>query len=114
MLNSFIGAVVITILYVCSFASSTCSFRIIHTNDIHAHLDEFNNKNGQDCRLKDIESGNCVGGIARIRTMVDRIRSSNQNTLFFDAGDQFQGTLFYSYFKGEKIAEFMNDIKVSR
>ncbi|KAI9144207.1 Metallo-dependent phosphatase-like protein [Paraphysoderma sedebokerense] len=81
---------------------------IIHTNDIHAHQSEFNN-GGTDCNAKDIEKGTCYGGIARIKTMLDKLRAERKNTYLFDAGDQFQGTLFYNYYKGNVSAEYMND-----
>jgi 2',3'-cyclic-nucleotide 2'-phosphodiesterase (5'-nucleotidase family) len=30
--------------------------------------------------------------------------------LFFNAGDEFQGTLFYTIYKGEKIADTLNQL----
>ena len=37
-----------------------------------------------------------------------RLKSRNENWLLVDAGDQFQGSLFYQYYKGDTAAEFMN------
>ncbi|KAI9188783.1 hypothetical protein H9P43_000205 [Blastocladiella emersonii ATCC 22665] len=82
---------------------------LIHTNDIHAHLDQFNSR-GVDCTEKDIADHKCFGGAARIRTLVDQIRNSKNNTYLVDAGDQFQGTLFYNYYKGNVSADFMNSL----
>jgi 5'-nucleotidase len=45
-----------------------------------------------------------------MKTVVDNERAVNKNVLFLDAGDQFQGTLFYTFFKGEKISYMMNNI----
>ncbi|KAG6010369.1 hypothetical protein E4U21_006933 [Claviceps maximensis] len=78
-----------------------------HVNDVHAHLDQFA-KGGADCT--DTSKG-CVGGYARIKTKVDELRSAQPDHLWLNAGDEFQGTLFYSFYGGEKIAETMNHLK---
>lgn len=72
-----------------------------HVNDVHAHLDQFA-KSGADC--KDPSTG-CYGGYARIKTKVDELRKEHPNHLWLNAGDEFQGTLFYTFYGGEKIAE---------
>ncbi|KAI9188905.1 hypothetical protein H9P43_000327 [Blastocladiella emersonii ATCC 22665] len=82
---------------------------LIHTNDIHAHLDQFNS-GGLDCTDKNIAEHKCYGGAARIRTLVDTLRATKNNTFLVDAGDQFQGTLFYNYYKGNVTADFMNSL----
>ncbi|KAG5984069.1 hypothetical protein E4U55_006204 [Claviceps digitariae] len=78
-----------------------------HVNDVHAHLDQFT-KGGADCN--DATKG-CVGGYARIKTKVDELRSKKPDHLWLNAGDEFQGTLFYSFYGGEKIAETINRLK---
>ncbi|CAH1788031.1 unnamed protein product [Owenia fusiformis] len=45
---------------------------------------------------------------ARIATQVKEIRKSYKNVLLLDAGDQWQGTLWYTVFGESVIAEFMN------
>ncbi|ATY61065.1 5'-nucleotidase precursor [Cordyceps militaris CM01] len=79
----------------------------IHVNDIHAHLDEFA-KSGSDCT--DPSKG-CFGGYARIKTKVEELRETFPDHLLLNAGDEFQGTLFFSYYGGEKIAETVNNLK---
>lgn len=91
-------------------ASISSVITILHTNDIHAHFEEFN-RNWQDCSSKDIAANECFGGVARISHLVDEIRSKTPNILFFDAGDQFVGTNYFKYFKASIIAEWMNSIK---
>lgn len=78
-----------------------------HINDIHAHLDEFSSS-GSDCN--EPEEG-CYGGYARIKTKVEELREEHPDSLWLNAGDEFQGTLYYSFYKGEKIAETINDLK---
>lgn len=77
-----------------------------HINDVHAHLDEFRSS-GTDCA--DPEDG-CYGGYARVKTVVDQTRPDHPDSLFLNAGDEFQGTMFYSFYKGEKIAETINQL----
>lgn len=86
---------------------------ILHTNDIHARIEETNKYSGA-CTDPD---GKCYGGVARLKTKVDQFRSSQPNTLLLDAGDQYQGSILFSYFGGIVNSVFMNlvnyDIMVS-
>ncbi|KAI9376780.1 Metallo-dependent phosphatase-like protein [Aspergillus egyptiacus] len=78
-----------------------------HINDVHAHLDQFSSS-GTTC--DDPEEG-CYGGYARIKTKVNELRDEYPDNLWLNAGDEFQGTLFYQYYGGEKIAETINDLQ---
>lgn len=78
-----------------------------HINDVHAHLDEYSSS-GTTC--EDPKQG-CYGGYARIKTKVNELRKEYPDNLWLNAGDEFQGTLFYQYYGGEKIAETINDLK---
>ncbi|KAI1817198.1 Metallo-dependent phosphatase [Poronia punctata] len=77
-----------------------------HINDVHAHLDEFA-ASGTDCT--NTEKG-CYGGYARVKTVLDETRPDHPDSLMLNVGDEFQGTLFYSFYGGEKIAETLNQI----
>jgi 2',3'-cyclic-nucleotide 2'-phosphodiesterase (5'-nucleotidase family) len=65
------------------------SIFIIHTNDIHAHLMPF-----EDAK------GGVVGGAASRAALISRLRVQTSRTLLVDAGDVFQGTPFYNFFRG--------------
>ena len=80
---------------------------ILHTNDVHARVDEYN-RNGARCTDDDQTAGLCIAGSARMHTLVEEIRDEVDNVLLLDAGDQFQGTLFYNLFKADIITETMN------
>jgi 5'-nucleotidase / UDP-sugar diphosphatase len=80
---------------------------IVHTNDTHAHIAQFD-KNGGTCKQEDADQGNCFGGVARRVTMINRIRAEGGNMILVDAGDQFQGTLFYTQYKGQETVPFVN------
>ncbi|TLS28388.1 hypothetical protein PpBr36_02128 [Pyricularia pennisetigena] len=77
-----------------------------HINDVHAHLDQFSSS-GTDCTNP---TRGCYGGYARVKHVVDQTRPDHPDSLFLNAGDEFQGTLFYSYYGGEKIAETLNQL----
>lgn len=83
----------------------TFNISVFHVNDIHAHLDELR-ESGTDCT----PAQGCFGGYARIKGEVDARRKAANNSLFLNMGDEFQGTLFYSYYGGEKIAETLNQL----
>jgi 5'-nucleotidase len=65
---------------------------ILHTNDTHSQIDPLPDNDRQFPGK---------GGVARRATLVKRIRKENPNTLMIDAGDQFQGTPYFNFYKGE-------------
>lgn len=77
--------------------------RVIHTNDLHAHLIPFDNNNN-DCTFD-----SCLGGFARIKTFIDTNR--DESTLVLDAGDRFSGSIFYTINKSKNIADLMQQMK---
>ncbi|KAF2171270.1 hypothetical protein M409DRAFT_50734 [Zasmidium cellare ATCC 36951] len=77
-----------------------------HINDVHAHLDEFRSS-GTDCTNASV---GCYGGYARVSTAINQRRPVLNSSLFLNVGDEFQGTLFYTYYGGEKIAETINQL----
>lgn len=85
-------------------ADGNAVLSFFHVNDVHAHLDEFSSS-GTDCTNP---SRGCYGGYARIKHAIDTLRPQHPQSLFLNNGDEFQGTLFYSYYGGEKIAETLN------
>lgn len=90
-------------------ASNSICFLVsdfFHLNDVHAHLDQYA-RSGSDCR--DATQG-CYGGYARIKSKVDDLRRLYPNSLLLNAGDEFQGTLFYTFYGGTKIAETINEL----
>ncbi|KAI1396447.1 Metallo-dependent phosphatase [Hypoxylon fuscum] len=77
-----------------------------HVNDVHAHLDQFSSS-GTDCTNP---ARGCYGGYARIKTVIDETRPGHPDSLLLDVGDEFQGTLFYTFYGGEKIADTLNQL----
>ncbi len=83
------------------------SLTILHTNDFHARFEPIS-KYDSGCSAEDNDAGECFGGSARLVTAIEEARSRSNNAVLFDGGDQFQGTLFYTYYKGKLAAEMMN------
>ncbi|XP_048701047.1 5'-nucleotidase isoform X2 [Caretta caretta] len=89
-------------------ARAAFQLTILHTNDVHARVEQTSRDSGK-CQTR---SGggppDCYGGVARRYTKIREIRATHPNVLLLDAGDQYQGTVWFSYFKGREAARFMN------
>ncbi|WP_424831061.1 bifunctional metallophosphatase/5'-nucleotidase [Ruegeria sp.] len=92
-------------------AAAEYKLTILHTNDIHSRIESIN-KYDSTCDAEGEAEGKCFGGVARLKTLVDSKRGelADQNVLLLDAGDPFQGSLFYTTYKGAAEAEFMEAI----
>lgn len=90
-----------------SFADYTLN--ILHINDWHSRIEPINAFDST-CSAEDDEAGKCFGGAARLVTAVRDRRAAleGENVLFLNAGDNFQGSLFYTTYKGTVEAEFLN------
>lgn len=86
----------------------TFNLTILHTNDFHARLVPYAPGGASSCTNVLTSTNVCIGGAARLSTKVKEIRATKDNVVLLDAGDQFQGTLFYSVFKSEPLAAVMN------
>ena len=65
---------------------------ILHTNDVHSRLEPFPMDGGRNQGL---------GGVAGRSELINKIRSEQEHVLLLDAGDIFQGTPFFNFYKGE-------------
>ncbi|SLN37724.1 bifunctional metallophosphatase/5'-nucleotidase [Roseisalinus antarcticus] len=90
-------------------ASADYSLTILHTNDFHARFEPISAFDS-GCSSEDNAAGECFGGTARLVTAIEEARARSNNSILVDGGDQFQGTLFYTYYKGAMAAEFMNKL----
>ena len=88
-------------------ASAEYKITILHTNDFHARFEPISAYDST-CGAEDNDAGECFGGSARLVTAVEAAKERAGNYLLVDGGDQFQGTLFYTYYKGKAAAEMMN------
>ena len=90
-------------------AMADYNLTILHTNDFHARFEPIS-KYDSGCSSEDNAEGKCFGGSARLITAINDARARSNNSILVDGGDQFQGTLFYTYYKGALAAEMMNQM----
>jgi 5'-nucleotidase / UDP-sugar diphosphatase len=90
-------------------ASADYTLTILHTNDFHSRFEPISKFDGP-CSAEDAAADACFGGSARLVTAVTEARARDENAILVDGGDQFQGSLFYTYYKGKMAAEFMNKL----
>jgi 5'-nucleotidase len=90
-------------------ASADYTLTILHTNDFHARFEPISSSDGP-CAADKNTAGECFGGTARLVTAIAEARARSNNSILVDGGDQFQGTLFYTYYKGAMAAEMMNKL----
>ena len=87
--NPSITLVMCVLLVTSLPCTSSYQLKILHTNDVHAHIQQ-SNARGSSCSAEQEAASLCYGGVARLKTEIDRQRSQSENTLLLDAGDQFQ------------------------
>lgn len=83
-------------------SKQTKKITILHTNDVHSHIDPFGPNDGRNANK---------GGVARRASLIESIRRNNPNTLLLDAGDIFQGTPYFNYYGGELEFKLMSMLK---
>ena len=91
-------------------AQAEFDLTILHTNDFHDRFEPISQYDGP-CSAEDNAAGECFGGIARLVTAIGEARErAGENVILIDAGDQFQGSLFYTQYGGDMAAEFMTQL----
>ncbi|NRB01953.1 MAG: 5'-nucleotidase C-terminal domain-containing protein [Rhodobacteraceae bacterium] len=92
-------------------AQADFTLHVIHINDLHSRIEPIN-RFDSTCKPEDNAEGKCFGGVARVKTMIDQLRAdlAGENVIVLDAGDQYQGSLMYTTYKGDVEAEFMEAI----
>ncbi len=97
-LLSLLLAVALTLAFVpAAMAEGPITVTILHTNDTHAHLESF-----------EPFKQPLQGGVARRYTLIEQIRAEGGNVILLDAGDVFQGTLYFNQYQGQADLYFMN------
>ena len=82
---------------------------ILHVNDFHSRHEPVN-----AAALACSTGGGCFGGSARLASAIALERAaamaSGRSVALLDAGDQFQGSLFYTAWKGEVERAVMHEL----
>ncbi|MDF3605682.1 bifunctional metallophosphatase/5'-nucleotidase [Paracoccus sp. DMF-8] len=94
-------------------AQADYTLHVLHINDFHSRIEPINGFDST-CDAETDAKGECFGGVARvaakIRELRDQLKADGQNVIVLDAGDQYQGSLFYTTYKGKDTVEFMRAI----
>ncbi|XP_055533444.1 apyrase-like [Wyeomyia smithii] len=96
---------IIALLSIACGQDDNFELSIIHINDFHARFEEVDNSS-VTCDSSDGTA--CVGGYARMVTVVKELLATRTNPLYLNAGDNFQGTLWYNLHGWNVTAEFLN------
>eukprot|EP00762_Andalucia_godoyi_P006503 ANDGO_02869.mRNA.1 Protein 5NUC len=83
--------------------------RLVHLNDVHSHFMPFTDL-GTFCTDS---SSTCFGGFGRISSVLQQYTNTSSPYLVVDAGDIFQGTLFFNFYHGNASALLMNRLNFS-
>jgi 5'-nucleotidase/UDP-sugar diphosphatase len=94
-------------------AQAEFSLTILHINDFHSRFESITGTDST-CDAEGEAAGECFGGIARLKTAIDSEKAAaeaaGQNVVLLSAGDNFQGSLFYTQYKSEIVSDFFNDM----
>lgn len=74
---------------------------ILHTNDVHSRIDPFPMDGG-------VNQG--LGGVVARAELIEKIRGEEEYVLLLDAGDIFQGTPYFNFYKGEPEIKAMSSM----
>jgi 5'-nucleotidase len=75
---------------------------------IESHLSRFEETNNQSNDCKPEDGDVCIGGYARVVTTVKELLATRENPLYLNAGDNFQGTLWYNIGRWNVTTQFLN------
>jgi 5'-nucleotidase len=75
---------------------------ILHTNDTHSRIDPF---------PMDGTRNQGLGGVVARAELIEKIRKGEEHVLLLDAGDIFQGTPYFNFYKGEPEIKAMTAMK---
>jgi 5'-nucleotidase/UDP-sugar diphosphatase len=94
-----------------SAAHADFTLNILHINDFHSRFDPITGTDS-NCDAETDAKGECFGGIARLKTIIDdtRAKYADGNSLLLSAGDNFQGSLYYTTYKSKVVSDFFNQM----
>ncbi|HET9070129.1 MAG TPA: 5'-nucleotidase C-terminal domain-containing protein [Amaricoccus sp.] len=96
-------------------AAQAFTLQVAHFNDFHSRIESINAFDST-CSAEDETAGECFGGAARLVTAVkaarDEAAAAGEPILVLEAGDAFQGSLFFTAYSGQAEAEMLNRIGI--
>ncbi len=86
-------------------AGGSGDLTLIHIGDLHGHL-------VPRPSVREGESGQTLGGLARIYTKIREIRAREKNTLLVNTGDTVQGSAEALFTRGQAIVDVLNRFEI--
>ncbi|RYG69030.1 multifunctional 2',3'-cyclic-nucleotide 2'-phosphodiesterase/5'-nucleotidase/3'-nucleotidase, partial [bacterium] len=96
MLPRLLGPLALLAAASISSAQRPIEITFLHTNDLHAHIEPT------------VIKGKAYGGYARLATLIAQDRKREKNVVLLNAGDTFQGTLYFNVYEGLADAPLLN------
>lgn len=94
-------------------AAGAFTLDVLHINDFHSRIEPIN-RFDSTCSAADDAAGKCFGGVARLYTKINGLRTEigarGGNVVVLNAGDSYQGSLYYTTYKGRAEGEFLQAI----
>lgn len=81
--------------------SDMLTLTLLHTNDLHSQIEPFEDNHPRYAGR---------AGLARVAGFAKACREENPNLLLLDAGDFFQGTPYFNFFKGDIMLKLMTEM----
>ena len=75
---------------------------LLHTNDVHSRLDPF---------PMDGSKYEGMGGVVARENLIRKVREEEEHVLLLDAGDIFQGTPYFNFYKGKPEMQVMSMLR---
>ena len=97
----YLGIILMILVSLSGLAKKEKQLVILHTNDTHSTIMPVN------AQLPDTMKAGRAGALRRI-AMLKEERGENPDLLLFDSGDFFQGSAYYTLFKGDVEIGLMN------
>ena len=95
--------------------SKTCLHKLVEltaliclSSDLNFHRFVKSSPKSTVCRNG--EESKCIGGLPRILSKAQEILKANPNSIFLNAGDHYQGTLWYNVYRWNATAHFLNEL----
>jgi len=101
IITSVLGSAALMTSASCKRTNSQVKLTILHTNDVHSHIEPFPKDNSRYSGL---------GGYARRASLIKQIRREEENVLLLDSGDIFQGTPYFNFYRGELDIRLMSQM----
>jgi 5'-nucleotidase len=86
----------VSALFTTASADRPITVTILHNNDLHAHIEPT------------MIAKKPYGGYARIATLLKKYRASDPNPIYLNAGDTFQGTIYFNVYEGLADVAILN------